>query len=130
MAPLIKDWWILRVSAIIGVVGSLAMGLAPTVPLFISAMVFNEFGCGLQAALRAIIITLVDQTQTALVMTVMGMFFTVSEMVVGPLMAETFKLGMNLGGVWVGMPYIASAAMLSITTVLVTLVPIGRSVAK
>ncbi|KAG8410217.1 hypothetical protein J3458_018253 [Metarhizium acridum] len=43
MAPLIKDWWILRASAVIGAVGSLAMAMAPTVLLFIAAIVFTQF---------------------------------------------------------------------------------------
>lgn len=129
MTPLIKDWWILRVSAVIGVLGSLAMGMADTIPLFISAMIFAECGGGLQAALSGIVTQLVDQTHIALVMTVLSMFFTISEMVAGPLMAQMFRVGMDLGGAWIGMPYIASAAILSVGTVLVIFAPIGRRMA-
>ncbi|ATY64237.1 MFS transporter [Cordyceps militaris] len=100
MAPHIKDWWIVRVSAMIGVLGALAMGMAPTVELFISALIFTEFGGGLQVALRGLVTELVDQSHIALVMTVLGMFMTISEMVAGPLMAQMFKVGMDWGGFW------------------------------
>lgn len=118
MPPTIKDWWIVRVSAVISVAAALAMGLAPTVALFVSAMVFGESSGGLQAALRSVVTELVDQSHVALVMTVLSMSLTVSEMVAGPLMAETFKLGMELGGVLIGMPYLVSAALLSVGAVL------------
>ncbi|EJP67264.1 MFS transporter [Beauveria bassiana ARSEF 2860] len=129
MAPLVKDWWIVRVSAVISVVGSLAMGLAQTVQLFIGAMMFAECGIGLQAALRGLVTELIDETHIALVMTVLSLFMTISEMVAGPLMAQMFKVGMDWGGVWVGMPYLASAAMLSVGAVLVMIPPIVRHVA-
>jgi hypothetical protein len=125
MIPVVKDWWIARVSAAIGVLGLLAMGTAQTITLFIGAMVFTECGAGLQAALRSILTELVDQTHVALVMTALGMFLTISEMVAGPLTAEMFKVGMDLGGLWVGMPYISSAMLLLVGTAIVTFAPIS-----
>lgn len=126
MPPIMKDWWIVRVSAIVSVPETLTIGIAPTIVLFIGAIVFAEFGGGLQAALRSVVTELVDQTHMALVMTVLSMSFTVSEMVAGPLMAQTFKVAMDLGGLWIRMPYIVSAMILSVGTVLLLCVPISR----
>ncbi|KAJ3487537.1 hypothetical protein NLG97_g6395 [Lecanicillium saksenae] len=126
MSPVIKDWWIVRMSAVINITGTLAMGLAPTIKLFIGAMIFNECGGGLQAALRSVVTELVDQANIALVMTVLSISLTVSEMVAGPLMAETFKLGIRLGGVWVGSCYIVSAAIMSVGTIILLTVRVGH----
>lgn len=126
MAPLSKDWWMMRASAVISAGGLLAMGLAPTMPLFVAAMVFSELGGGLQAALRSVVTQLVDKTHIALVMTALSMAFSISEMLAGPMMAETFKIGMGLGGMWVGLPYIACAGLLAVGTLMVLCVPISR----
>ncbi|KAJ3484894.1 hypothetical protein NLG97_g6947 [Lecanicillium saksenae] len=101
MAPLFKDWWIARASALISAVGMLVTGMAPTIPLFIAALVFTECGGGLQPALCSVVTELVDKRHVALVMTVLSISLTVSEMVAGPVMAQTFNAGLYLGGIWV-----------------------------
>ncbi|XWW94538.1 hypothetical protein V2A60_002481 [Cordyceps javanica] len=76
--PIVKDTWILRISAVICVVGLVAMGAAPTMELFIGAMIFHECGYGLQALLRSVATELIDETHMALLMTVLNMSFTVA----------------------------------------------------
>ncbi|KAJ6789218.1 hypothetical protein PWT90_05828 [Aphanocladium album] len=126
MSPLLKDWWIVRISAVITIIGTLAMGLTPTIHLFVGAMIFSQCGSGLQAALRSVVTELVDQANVAVVMTVLSISLTISEMVAGPLMATTFKLGLNLAGLWIGMCYIVSAAIMAVGTILLFSVAMDR----
>ncbi|CAK7275358.1 hypothetical protein SEPCBS119000_006651 [Sporothrix epigloea] len=126
MVPLIKDWWIIRGSAVIGVLASLAMGLSPTSSLFVASLVFNSLGGGMYLVLRSMLTELVDPTHVALLMTASGLFLTISELISGPLLAQLFRLGLELGGVWLGLPFFASAAMLTVSAIMVFCVPIGR----
>ncbi|TQV90795.1 MFS transporter [Cordyceps javanica] len=77
--PIVKDTWILRISAVICVVGLVAMGAAPTMELFLGAMIFHECGYGLQALVRSVATELIDETHMALLMTVLNMSFTRSK---------------------------------------------------
>ncbi|CAK7275359.1 hypothetical protein SEPCBS119000_006652 [Sporothrix epigloea] len=126
MVPLIKDWWIVRGSAVIGVLAYLAMGLSPTSLLFVASMVFKSLGAGMFLVLRSMLTELVDPTHVALLMTASGLFLTISELISGPLLAQLFRLGLELGGVWLGLPFFASAAMLTVSATMVFCVPIGR----
>ena len=126
MPAFIKDWWIVRVSAVISILGTLGMGLAPTASLFIAAIIFGQMGGGMMLALRSMLTELVDQTNVALLMTMLGVFITVSEMIAGPLLAQMFHVGMKWGGIWIGMPFFTSAAMLAVGTAMVIFVPVGR----
>lgn len=126
MPAFIKDWWIVRVSAVISVLGALGMGLAPTASLFIAAMIFGEMGGGMMLALRSMLTEMIDQTNVALLMTMLSVFMTVSELISGPLLAQMFHVGMKWGGAWIGMPFFTCAVMLAVGTVMVICVPVGR----
>lgn len=126
MLPLDKDWWLVRVSIVISVLGSLSMGLSPTAPLFVAAMTFAQFGAGMTLPLRSMLTELIDQTHVALLMTVMSAFATVSEIFAGPLFAQLFHVGMEWGGMWIGMPYFAATVSLSVAAAMVIFAPVGR----
>ncbi len=128
MASLVKDWWLVRVSAVIGAVGALSMGLSPTAPVFVVTMTLAQFGTGMMLALRSMLTELVDQTHVALLMTVLSAFATVSDIFAGPLIAQLFHVGMEWGGMWIGMPYFAASAALSVGAAMIIFAPIGRHV--
>jgi len=125
MVPLVKDWWIVRGSAVISALAFLVMGLAPTPPFFIAGLVFSELAGAMYLGVRSMLTELVDPTHTALLMTVSGVFMIMSELLAGPLLALFFRAGMGLGGMWLGLPFFVAAAMLGISATLVISVPLG-----
>jgi MFS family permease len=88
-----------------------AQGLSPTPVLLLIALAFETLGMGCAASLQALAASLVNPKDNGRVLSVLTVAGVLSVVVAHPLTAQLFSVGLDKGGgVWLGMPFLVSAA--------------------
>ena len=112
--PKWSDLLLSRASAAFIALGFLMIGLAPNRSLLTFALVVNSMGWGLFSFLRSLLTSLVESHRVARLNTFIGVFDTIGYMIGSPLLAMLFRKGLELGGVWSGLPFIFYAAIVAV----------------
>ncbi|KAF2431969.1 MFS general substrate transporter [Tothia fuscella] len=115
--PKHSDLLLSRFSAIAMAIGFLFIALAPSIPFLIAAMVVNTLGWGLMLFLRSLLTSLVEGHHVARLNTFVGMVDTVGLMVGSPALAWLFERGVEEGGMWIGLPFLACAGIVAVIAV-------------
>ncbi|KND90093.1 hypothetical protein TOPH_05323, partial [Tolypocladium ophioglossoides CBS 100239] len=113
-----SDLILSRISAALITLGFLGLGLAPNLPLSVSALVLNSLGWGLFSFLRSLLTSLVDTHKVARLNSVIGVFDTVGLMIGSPLLAALFTRGVELEGLWFGLPFLFCGGVVAIITLM------------
>ncbi len=116
LGPKRSDLLLSRTSAAIIALSFLGIGLATNLPLLCLALVFNSLGWGLFSFLRSLAISLIEAEYVARLNTLIGIFDTVGLMVGSPLLAVLFTRGLEVGGLWVGLPFFFCAGIVALLT--------------
>ena len=117
----VKDKRLTQVSGICLTLGSAVTFLAPSPILLIAGQIIFALGYAFGITARILVTSLVEQKHLGIVyagisaMTYCGIF------VGGPLLASSFSWGMQLGGVWSGLPFLISAGLFMLATVAITI---------
>ena len=111
--PKESDLLLSRASAALIALGFLMIGLAPSRSLLSCALVINSMGWGLFTFLRSLLTSLVEAHHVARLNTLIGVFDTVGYMIGSPLLALLFETGLELGGVWSGLPFLFCAVVVA-----------------
>lgn len=109
--PQKADLLLSHFSVLIMSIGFLFIALAPTLPLVVAAMMFNTLGWGLTLFLRSLMTSLVEGHHVARLNSFLGIFDTTGLMVGSPLLALAFEKGVEMRGLWIGLPYFGCAAV-------------------
>jgi hypothetical protein len=124
--PRRSDLLLSRASTIAMAVGFLLIAFAPSIPLLITAMVVQTFGWGLTLFLRSLMTSLVESHHVARLNTAVGVFDTVGLMVGSPLLAFLFEKGVEVGGLWLGLPFLVCAGAVAVIGVILGGISVGR----
>jgi sugar phosphate permease len=100
-----KDLLISRLSVTSFAIGSLIISTAPVVPLVAVGIVVFAFGSGFSPAARSLATTFVQQDEAGLLYSTLAITQTVGELIAGPLLALSFRLGLSIGSQWTGIPF-------------------------
>lgn len=125
----LKDLWLARASCLLCVVGTLAIGLSEY-PVFMiigwntyfcfdwTRLTCDETGCaiwsfgsGYRLLVRSILTSIVEQHHIGILNNTMAMLETVGSLIGGPLLSVTFRAGLDMGGNWIGLPFIGTGMM-------------------
>lgn len=117
-SPVRRDLFLARASIIVFAAGSLLTSLAGVPWLLICAMVINNFGLGVSSLCRALLNAVVEPHTIATLNTTMSTVETLMGFLGAPVMGWLLSRGMELGGVWMGLPYFATT-LLAVTVMLV-----------
>ncbi|RFU76030.1 cop9 signalosome complex subunit 2 [Trichoderma arundinaceum] len=109
--PISRDLFLARASIIVFTVGSLLTALAGVPWLFICAMAITNLGGGLSSLTRALLNAVVEPHTIATLNTTMSTMETLMGFIGSPVMGWLLSRGMELGGVWMGLPYIATTLL-------------------
>lgn len=93
------------------------------------AVAVGCFGIGFGGAIRSYMTTLVPEQDVALLYTLLGTAGAIGSLIAAPLLQFTLAIGIQAGGMLIGLPFFVIAAMYGINTVLVwalKLRPIAR----
>ncbi|PWY81907.1 MFS general substrate transporter [Aspergillus heteromorphus CBS 117.55] len=124
--PRQKDLYLARASIIAIAVGFAIMGVAPIVGLTMFGITINTAGSGFATFARSLLSSLIDPTMMGALYSTLALMDTLGSLLAGPMMAWAFRWGMQLGGVWLGMPYLVSAVLCGGMAGLVFWIRLGR----
>lgn len=99
-----KDLILARASAAATAVGFGLVALAPSIGLFVPAMVVLTLGAGFVALVRSFLTSLVKASDVAKLYTVISAVDTLGLMTGSPALALLFEVGMGIGGAGLGLP--------------------------
>ncbi|KGQ06446.1 Major facilitator superfamily domain-containing protein 10 [Beauveria bassiana D1-5] len=110
--PIIQDAWISRVSVLVAVTCSCLAGAAPDVGVFTVSVILYAFSSCLEPTVRSLVVAMGRDAGTGSIISALEVLTAVSIAIAGPVIAATFRLGMRLGGGWIGLPmYIGGGIM-------------------
>lgn len=111
MSPLSKDLWLSRWSAVVLIAADLAVALASSPALFAAGLVLLSGGCGLGPLLRSLLNAQVEPHHVGILNTLLGFVDTLGVMLAAPVFSESLNKGIELGGAWIGLPFVAGAVI-------------------
>ncbi|KHO01274.1 MFS transporter [Metarhizium album ARSEF 1941] len=116
--PLKRDLILTRMSVVFIMAGSFLIAMAPTVWLFIAALVLTSLGTGFSTLCRALLNAVVEPHTVATLKTTVSMMETVMGLVSSPILGWLLSKGIELGGIWMGLPYLVCAVLAALTGVM------------
>ncbi|KAL1894895.1 hypothetical protein Sste5346_005582 [Sporothrix stenoceras] len=125
-----KDLWLARVSGVLLVVGSLLIAFAVTPWLLSIALVVFSLGGGYSATMRSLLNAFVEPHHLAMLNTLLGLLEFSGLMVAAPVLFGALQKGVALGGAWTGLPFILSAGMCLVSTVVVVVFRIPQKMLR
>ncbi|KAI1653457.1 MFS general substrate transporter [Daldinia decipiens] len=101
-----RDLILARWSYVVYAIGSFILGVSPTLPVFITGLVVMSLGSGSASFIKSIATSHVDIEHRSRLFSIMALLDVGSNIWATPALAGLFTLGMRLGGVWIGLPYL------------------------
>jgi MFS family permease len=111
-----KDLWLARWSGVLQIVGSLIIAAAVNGELYAFGLVWYALGAGMVAVIRSLINSLVEEHHVGTVNSLIGFMEMVGMTAAGPLLGKSLVVGLDLGGAWVGLPFIAAGLLFVVST--------------
>ena len=113
-----KDVLLMRMGFVFDTIGTLLTGLAPALPLYVTAMIVTTFASGGGSAMRALLTSWVAPNEVARLYTALGLIETVGSMIGGPTISSLYNVGLGLAhraksDVLLGMPWLVIGALFS-----------------
>ncbi|KAH7018055.1 major facilitator superfamily domain-containing protein, partial [Microdochium trichocladiopsis] len=119
-----KDVWIARVSGVLGIIGFSLIGFAYTPVILCTGLVVVSLSGGMSSVLRSLLNSLVEPRHLGRLNAVLGIMELASLLVAAPALSQSLRAGLRLGGMWIGLPFMCAAAIMTVSTGVVWLVSI------
>jgi hypothetical protein len=100
-----EDLWLSRETAFLLTMGTHLIFLAPTPAIVIVGIVMAALGSPLSLTARGLITSLVLPNQVGILYTSLAVVQSIGSLIAGPFLAITFRIGMDLGDAWLGLPF-------------------------
>ncbi|WZH40643.1 major facilitator superfamily domain-containing protein [Fusarium acuminatum] len=127
--PIARDLLLSRIAIVTMAVGCLLMGLAGTPWLFVISLITVSLGNSFVALSRALINALVEPHTIATLNTTVSLI-EVTMGLSAPAMGWLLARGMELGGGWMGLPFLVNSGFAALTAVMLFIVRIPHGVAQ
>ncbi|KAI1803184.1 MFS general substrate transporter [Daldinia bambusicola] len=101
-----RDLILARWSYLIYAIGSFILGISPSLPVFIIGLVIMSLGSGSASFIKSIATSHTDVEHRSRLFSIMALLDIGSNVWTTPALAGLFSLGMKLGGMWIGLPYL------------------------
>lgn len=121
-----RDFLLLCGSTFFIILGSLILGLAPSLALFITGLVLFALGTGCSSLIRTLLSLYVDPEHRSRLFGIVSMVEIIGSIYARPMLAALFSLGMKLGGQLIGFPYFGVTVLFTVTAVLFTFVRVPQ----
>ncbi|KAJ5129927.1 Major facilitator superfamily domain general substrate transporter [Penicillium bovifimosum] len=106
-----KDLWLARRSIFCLTLGTLGIGLSPSVATLIPSMIVQCLGSGFVFLTRSLITTLVKRDETARLFTAIEIIQSVGNVVASLSITTVFQIGLRLGGFWIGLAWMLTSTL-------------------
>ena len=129
--PAHKDMLLARGSLFFAVIGYASLGLANTPTALAVAFVLYGLSYGFDSSMRGLLAGVADGKDmggagAGSLFSVMMMFGNVGVFLAGPAVASSFRWGLHLGGVWMGMPLFLAGGLMAVTAAVLCSVSVRR----
>ncbi|KAE9362765.1 MFS general substrate transporter [Stipitochalara longipes BDJ] len=114
MSSMRKDLIVARGSQLTFILGSLGIALGFVPALFIAGTIVFACGAGFPAAARSLITSLVHPDEVSRLYAFLAVIETIGQLIYGLLLSKAFGWGLNLGGLWSGMAFLACALLFAV----------------
>lgn len=104
------------------IVAAIVLGLAPNLPVFCVGLFLMAAGSGYSSFTRSLISFHIKAELRSRAFALVGMVEVLGNIYSQPMLAGLFSLGLDLGGEWVGLPYLCLALLLVFSLLLLYLV--------
>ncbi|KAI0141636.1 major facilitator superfamily transporter [Xylariaceae sp. FL1272] len=122
-----RDLTLARYSYIFIFVGALILGLSPTLGGFVLGLLVMAIGSGYNSLVRSLMSVFVNPEHSSRLFSFYAMVETAAKVYAQPMLAGTFALGLKWQGEWIGLPYLALAALTFGTIVCLVLVRLPKT---
>lgn len=112
-----KNLYLARGSVFCLTLGTLGVSLSPNIPTFILSMTVQASGAGFIFLIRALLTVLVKREETARVFTLMELLQSVGNVIASLSITKVFQIGLELGGVWVGLAWMMTSTAFALVGV-------------
>ncbi|KAL4804940.1 major facilitator superfamily domain-containing protein [Aspergillus unguis] len=110
--PISKHLALARISSVLSALGSAGMGLSQHPGPFTMSLVVYGLGGGYNQSIRSILTLSTPEEHRAITYTLLGILDSVGVLIGAPLWPVLYRVGLGLQGVWVGLPFLTTAAVL------------------
>lgn len=108
------DLWLARLTVLCFPLGFLMITLGSDLTLMSVGTILTALGSGCGTLLRSVATGMVSTDLTARLHGTITLVDTIGVLVSGPLLAETFALGLRLGGGWIALPFALATILTSL----------------
>ncbi|KAJ5450750.1 uncharacterized protein N7458_007199, partial [Penicillium daleae] len=122
-----RDHRLSQGSGLISIIGFLAMGLAPVPTLLICGLVILSLGSAFLITARSLATSLVPPDHVGTLYSAIAISQSLGILVAGPLFAYLFRIGLHLGGAWLGLPFLQAGLLYVIATVAIWCIRVPRA---
>lgn len=109
--PIRRDLLLVRISVVVFIIGSTLISVADVPWLFICSMVITNLGMGISTLCRALLNAVVEPHTIATLNTTMSTMETLMGFIGSPIMGWLLGRGLELGRMWMGLPYMATTLL-------------------
>lgn len=120
-----RDQRLSQASGVLSVIGFAAIAVAPVPAILIVAVVILSLGSAFMISARSLATSLVLPDHVGTLYSAITISQSIGMMMAGPLFAYLFKLGMHLGDVWMGLPFLQAAVFYVAATIAVSYIRLG-----
>lgn len=106
-----KDMWLARGCILAMVVGYLGIAAAPSSVILLAFVSISSLAAGYEFILRSLLGQASKGQNVATVYTTMSVLETTGLLTSGPLLAATFRRGLQWGGPWIGLPFVIASLL-------------------
>ncbi|KAL5335464.1 major facilitator superfamily domain-containing protein [Aspergillus crustosus] len=106
----LKDLKLARASILFLVLGTLGIGLSPSIGFLIPSLITQTLGSGFAYLARSLITTLVKREETARLFTVIEVLQAIGNVIASLSITTVFQIGLAWGGGWVGLAWMMTSS--------------------
>ncbi|CBF69657.1 hypothetical protein AN6344.2 [Aspergillus nidulans FGSC A4] len=125
-----KDLTLARASIIFLAVGTLGIGLSPSIAMLIPSLIVQTSGSGFAYLARSLITTLVKREETARLFTVIEVLQAVGNVIASLSITTVFQVGLDWGGAWVGLAWMMTSTAFCLVGVSIWMFELPPAVEK
>jgi len=110
MNPKLKDLWLARASGLLQIIGGFTVALAPTSAVLFGGVAFSGLAAGYGICARSLMTSLLSHN-IAMLYTTINILEVLGIFIASPLLAALFRLGLQWGGAWTGLPFLMAGLL-------------------
>lgn len=116
-----KDKFIAQISGSCLSIGSGLIFLAASGTYLVIGQLLVSLGSAFGVLAKSVVTSMVEQKHLATIFTTISVLSSLGSLIGAPLLAYTFKQGLKLGGIWIGLPFLVATGCFMLALLAISL---------